>query len=104
MRFLPLIALASLCTITSLKAQSPSKSKFNRYEAFAPFFYSEQGNEFRTASGRPGNKYWQNGADYKIDVRFDDVAETIDGSVIITYKNNSLENLPFLWLQVDQNK
>lgn len=104
MRFLLLSVLASISAITSLNAQTPSKPVYDRYEAFAPFFYSEQGNEFRTASGTPGTKYWQNSADYKINVHFDDTKETIDGSVIITYKNNSPENLPFLWLQVDQNK
>ena len=28
------------------------------------------------ASGRPGNKYWQNAADYKINVTFDDVKDS----------------------------
>uniref|UniRef100_UPI00263965B0 M1 family metallopeptidase n=1 Tax=Chitinophaga sp. TaxID=1869181 RepID=UPI00263965B0 len=61
------------------------------------------GDDVRTASGRPGTRYWQNAADYKIDVTFDDVKESVSGTVIITYKNNSPENLPFLWLQLDQN-
>lgn len=99
-----IIALIVAGNIIPAMAQNVPKSVYNRFEAFAPFFYTEQGNEFRSASGRPGPKYWQNSADYKIDVTFDDVKETIGGSVTITYKNNSPENLPFLWLQLDQNK
>ncbi|RPD42035.1 M1 family peptidase [Chitinophaga barathri] len=94
-----------LCVPAMVSAQqsAQSTSKFSQYEAFKPVFYLSDGTEERTASGRPGNKYWQNAADYKIDVTFDDQKETISGSVLITYKNNSPESLPFLWLQLDQN-
>ncbi|MBO9151717.1 M1 family metallopeptidase [Chitinophaga sp. GCM10012297] len=96
--------LGMLCLPAMVSAQSAqSTSKFSQYEAFKPVFYLTDGTEERTASGRPGVKYWQNTADYKIDVTFDDQKETISGSVLITYKNNSPENLPFLWLQLDQN-
>ncbi|MGX5820926.1 M1 family metallopeptidase [Chitinophaga lutea] len=94
--------LGCACVPAVLSAQE-RVSRFNQYEAFAPGFYTAQGDEVRTASGRPGSQYWQNSADYKIDVKFDDVKETIAGTVLITYKNNSSESLPFLWLQLDQN-
>lgn len=86
----------------ALSAQQ-SASKFNAYKAFEPLFYESEGDDIRTASGRPGDKYWQNAADYRINVTFDDVKESISGSVVITYRNNSPEALPFLWLQLDQN-
>jgi hypothetical protein len=57
----------------------------------------------RSAAGIPGPGYWQNSADYKIAVSLDDVANKITGDVEITYKNNSPDKLPFLWLQLDQN-
>lgn len=96
------VLMGWLCLPMAVSAQQ-SASKFNAYKAFEPVFYEANGDEVRTASGRPGSKYWQNSADYKIDVTFDDVKDNIAGTVVITYKNNSPENLPFLWLQLDQN-
>jgi hypothetical protein len=84
-----------------LRAQEVSK--YDHKEAFAPLFYPAYGDEFRSASGAPGPKYWQNSADYKINATLDDVKHEISGTVLITYKNNSPEKLPFVWLQLDQN-
>ncbi|HTQ66910.1 MAG TPA: M1 family metallopeptidase [Puia sp.] len=78
-------------------------SKYDQHEAFAPLFYPGYGDEVRTAGGAPGPQYWQNRADYKINVTLDDINQEIRGTVIITYKNNSPEKLPFVWLQLDQN-
>lgn len=93
----------SVLFFAALTAQSQTPSKFDQHEAFAPFFYPAYGDDIRTAAGTPGKAYWQNSADYKIDVSLDDSNHVISGSVIITYKNNSPEKLPFLWLQLDQN-
>ena len=60
-------------------------------------------NSYRTASGRPGPDYFQQKVDYKIDVTLDEDNNTITGSEIITYHNNSKETLNYLWLQLDQN-
>jgi hypothetical protein len=60
-------------------------------------------NEYRTASGAPGHKYWQQRADYDIKVTLDDDNQAILGSETITYHNNSPDTLTYLWLQVDQN-
>jgi hypothetical protein len=60
-------------------------------------------NEFRTAAGAPGNHYYQQKADYKIDLVLDDEKQMIRGEEIITYTNNSPDKLEYLWLQVDQN-
>ena len=78
-------------------------SKYDQHETFSPLFYPSNGNEYRSASGAPGHKYWQNRADYAISVVLDTATHRIDGSVTITYKNNSPDKLPFLWLQLDQN-
>lgn len=87
----------------SMASMAQTISRYNQYEAFAPFFYTSEGNSIRTASGKPGEQYWQNSADYKIDVALDEVKDKIEGRVVISYKNNSPEKLPFLWLQLDQN-
>ena len=78
-------------------------SKLNQHEAFAPLFYPSYGDDIRTASGKPGAKYWQNAASYKIDVSLDDNTHGLSGSVQVQYTNNSPETLPFLWMQLDQN-
>ncbi len=57
----------------------------------------------RTASGRPGPAYWQQRADYQIDVTLDPATSLVTGQEHITYHNNAPEALPELWLQVEQN-
>ena len=60
-------------------------------------------NTFRTASGAPGKDYWQQRADYKIELRLDDLKQQIEGTETITYFNQSPDPLDYLWLQLDQN-
>ena len=84
-------------------AQEDSDSHYDQHQAFYPFFYTTHGNEFRSANGAPGPHYWQNRADYKINVTLDTTQKTVSGSVVISYKNNSPDALRFLWLQLDQN-
>jgi hypothetical protein len=61
-------------------------------------------NMFRTASGAPGPAYYQQQADYKIDVELDDKNSKLSGSETITYYNNSPDTLEYLWVQLDQNQ
>ncbi|WP_161596726.1 M1 family metallopeptidase [Chitinophaga vietnamensis] len=108
MKFNKIYPLASLLLAAFLQqgqAQSQSQpvSKYDQHEAFAPLFYTTNGNEYRAADGAPGPKYWQNAADYHINVSLDTAQHRISGTVIISYKNNSPQQLPFLWLQLDQN-
>ncbi len=92
-------SLLSLLLITGLFAQS----KYDNKETFNPQFYPYPGNEFRSASGEPGIRYWQNRADYAINATLDTSSHSVHGDVDITYTNNSPDNLKFLWLQLDQN-
>jgi hypothetical protein len=94
-----LVILVLLCART----QAQSSSGYDHDDAFRPLFYPSFGDEFRSASGAPGPKYWQNSADYIIRASLDDKGQEVTGAVVITYKNNSPEKLPFLWLQLDQN-
>jgi hypothetical protein len=89
--------------VIALVGFSQTVGNYDQHEAFAPIFYPNYGDEVRTAAGTPGPKYWQNEADYNIRVILDDEKHSISGSVQISYKNNSPEILPFLWLQLDQN-
>jgi hypothetical protein len=100
-------ALLLLVTIAAYNAKAQNtdqtSTKYDQHKVFNPLFYFGKGNEFRSASGAPGAKYWQNRADYKINVALDTAQHRITGSVIITYTNNSPDALSFLWLQTDQN-
>ncbi len=60
-------------------------------------------NEYRTAGGAPGHNYYQQKADYKIDIKLDDKTQVLSGVETITYTNNSPDKLEYLWLQLDQN-
>ncbi|MGB8705406.1 MAG: M1 family metallopeptidase [Gillisia sp.] len=60
-------------------------------------------NQYRTASGAPGPAYYQNQADYKMDINLDDKNTKLSGEETITYHNNSPNDLEYLWLQLDQN-
>jgi hypothetical protein len=61
-------------------------------------------NMFRNAAGAPGPAYYQQQADYKIDIELDDKNARLSGSETITYYNNSPDNLDYLWVQLDQNQ
>jgi len=67
-------------------------------------FMDRKGSYFRTASGKPGVGYWQNAADYQIEVSLDDQNHILSGKVTISYTNNSPETLDFVWLQMEQNR
>jgi len=87
----------------SFQAFAQQKSDYSYTEAFGPNFYTSNGTEYRSASGKPGPAYWQNAASYNIQARLDDKLDKITGKVQIVYTNNSPEDLDFIWLQLDQN-
>jgi hypothetical protein len=60
-------------------------------------------NVYRTASGAPGHAYYQQKADYEMDIALDDEKQIVSGVETITYHNNSPDALSYLWLQLDQN-
>lgn len=60
-------------------------------------------NTYRTASGAPGHEYWQQRADYAMNIRIDDAMQRLYGEETVTYYNNSPDQLAYLWLQLDQN-
>jgi hypothetical protein len=92
-----------LVTLTTNLSIAFAQSNYDAKEAFNPQFYPYPGNDFRSASGEPGPKYWQNRADYKINCNLDTATHLVSGEVEISYTNNSPDNLKFIWLQIDQN-
>ncbi|MEO1014116.1 MAG: M1 family metallopeptidase [Pseudomonadota bacterium] len=61
-------------------------------------------NVYRTASGAPGAQYWQQNADYSINVTLNEPDRRISAEETITYANNSPDALRYLWVQLDQNR
>ncbi len=94
-----LIPLLNFCTLLALAQQVPQwEGKFEQLGQMLP-----TPNEYRTGSGAPGPKYWQQKADYNISVELHETTNSISGSETITYTNNSPDVLKYLWLQLDQN-
>ena len=94
-RVIPLIALI-LTSITSVGQNW--QGKFEQLGTTLP-----TPNEYRTASGAPGQAYWQQKADYVIAIELNDENQSVTGTETITYTNNSPDPLTYLWLQLDQN-
>jgi stress response protein SCP2 len=87
-----------LCA-SQLNAQSNyNNSKFHQLEEWWP-----TPNEYRNGAGAPGYAYWQQRADYDINVKLDEEKQQISGSEKIVYYNNSPDALKYVWLQLDQN-
>ena len=96
-----LFAAVSFAQEPVIKEKEPgheNQSKFKQlYEEFAT------PNTYRSASGAPGPDYYQQQADYVMDIRLDDKNAKIFGEETITYTNNSPDDLEYLWVQLDQN-
>ena len=85
------------CAI-SLSISISSQKKFAQLDQELP-----SPNDYRTASGAPGHGYYQQKADYKMNLTIDDATQKMYGIETITYTNNSPDQLSYLWLQLDQN-
>ena len=75
-----------------------NKNKFRQlYDQFA------DPNKYHNASGAAGVEYYQQKVDYVMDIELDEQNSRLYGEEKIKYTNNSPDNLPYLWLQLDQN-
>jgi len=97
---------AFLLTLSFVSAQAqplrnPGSNHGNRFEQLD--YLLQDPNEYRTASGAPGPKYWQQRADYDINVDINEEANVLTGAETVTYFNNSPDILTYIWLQVDEN-
>lgn len=77
-------------------APRADKTVFSPLELPAP-------SRVRTATGLPGEDYWQQQVDYDMDISLDAETEVVSGVARVTYTNNSPQALPFLWLSLEQN-
>jgi len=57
----------------------------------------------RDISGRPGAKYWQNTANYELQVDFNPESRLLKGTVEVVYTNNSPDVLHELWFKLYPN-
>ena len=82
-------------------AQVTEQNHAERFEQLGTMLRTP--NVYRTASGAPGHAYWQQKANYLIEVELNDDNQSIKGSETVTYVNNSPDQLTYLWIQLDQN-
>jgi hypothetical protein len=80
-----LFAIALVFIVSATKAQQPYTLPVNISTAITK--------QTRTATGEPGKNYWQNTADYNIQVNFDPATRLLQGSETISYINNSPDTL-----------
>ena len=81
---------------------NPGSNHGNKFEQLGTIMPTP--NEYRTASGAPGPKYWQQRCDYDIRCELDEKNFKLNGSEMVTYFNNSPNTLTYLWLQLDENE
>ena len=81
---------------------NPGSNHGNRFEQLGTILPTP--NIYRTASGAPGQAYWQNRADYDITAYLDEDKRNLKGSETVTYYNNSPDDLDYIWLQLDENQ
>jgi hypothetical protein len=87
----------------AVPAVAPAQTATGDTSIFAPLHMEPSPDEFRLASGRPGQQYWQNRADYDLQATVDTAAKTVHGRMRLRYTNNSPVTLNYLWLQTEQN-
>ncbi|MGZ3850208.1 MAG: M1 family metallopeptidase [Flavisolibacter sp.] len=101
-----LLFFASAGLLSTAFAQNiqnnPGSNHANKFEQLSTTLPTP--NEYRTASGAPGPKYWQQRCDYDIKATLDEKALRLNGSETVTYYNNSPDALTYLWLQLDENQ
>ncbi|RYF90287.1 MAG: M1 family peptidase [Chitinophagaceae bacterium] len=100
-------SIALLCVLAvATQAQdiknNPGSNHGNRFEQLGTILPTA--NEYRTASGAPGSKYWQQRCDYDIVCELDEANRKLIGKETLTYYNNSPDVLTYLWLQLDENQ
>ena len=95
-----LTLIASIIVFISV-AQNPNLN-YNKFKQLKEEMATP--NVYRTAGGAPGHAYYQNEADYVMNLTLNDQQQKITGTETIIYHNNSQDKLEYLWLQLDQNK
>jgi hypothetical protein len=100
--FALLLSIANVFAQEAPTTKIPSEKNTDKFKQMYDLLATP--NMYRTASGAPGPEYYQQQADYKIDIELDDKNTKLYGSETITYHNNAKESLDYLWVQLDQNQ
>ncbi|MBK7739790.1 MAG: M1 family metallopeptidase [Saprospiraceae bacterium] len=95
------ILLATIADAQVIR-NNPNSNHANKFEQLGTILPTP--NEYRSASGSPGPKYWQQRADYNIKCTLDEGKQHLTGTEVITYYNESPDPLPYLWMQLDENQ
>lgn len=101
-------SLFALCLLSSVLVcaqdikNNPGNNHGNRFEQLGTILPTP--NEYRTASGAPGAKYWQQRCDYNIRCELDEKNNVLTGNETLSYFNNSPDVLSYIWLQLDENE
>lgn len=103
-RFLTLGLLMTAIFASHVQAQPIENRKYGQEDKFRQLEeILPTPNTYRNAAGEPGPGYWQQSADYVIDVELDDENQHITGHEEITYHNHSPHTLRYIWMQIDAN-
>ena len=95
-------SLASMIAIPAILFGQNPNLNYNKFKQLKEEVATP--NVYRTASGAPGHQYYQNEADYVMNIFLNDQNQKLTGSETIKYHNNSPDQLEYLWIQLDQNK
>jgi len=95
------IFILSLCLISSAYAIAQDNTNHNKFKQLKEEVATP--NAYRNAAGAPGFMYYQNRADYIMNITLNDGEQKITGEETITYYNESPDDLEYLWVQLDQN-
>lgn len=101
-----LSSLFALTTIapSALQAQQYERNREDSHQYLFEPLRAPSPSPYRTASGKPSPDYWQNSANYELNVELSEEEHKVSGKVVIEYTNNSPQTLDFLWIHLDQNK
>jgi hypothetical protein len=91
-----LVAAVIQQSATPIPVGGADTSPFRRLDLPTP-------NEYRTGSGAPGPRYWQQRVNYSITATLDTATHTVSGRETIRYTNRSPDSLRYVWFQTDQN-
>lgn len=100
---IPFLLLCGIAASAQPATDTIPVSKYNYHDAFNSQFYTSNGNDYRSAGGQPGHAYWQNRSDYQLTATLNEKTHEVAGKASITYTNNSPDELPFVWLYIEQN-
>ena len=96
------LLISSICANAQDIKNNPGSNHGNKFEQLGTILPTP--NEYRTASGAPGPKYWQQRCYYDITCELDEPNRRLTGRETVTYYNNSPDILTYLWLQLDENE